>query len=157
MRDRTARHIRRLLGDKRSLEIARAVPGPTHAGWKRRDYAEQARLGQLQRTNFESVGQRCVGFSPSSTAWRSSISSLRSRDVEDLIGDPHFTGAGPLVTLRGGHLALHTDFNRDSTRHLDRAVTALYYAPLAWDEGWGGELELWDRRERLRSTHRATA
>ena len=24
-------------------------------------------------------------------------------------------------------------------------MTALYYLPAAWDEAWGGELELWDR------------
>ena len=50
-----------------------------------------------------------------------------------------------LATLPGGHLALHADFNRDSARHLDRVLTALYYVPTAWDEAWGGELELWDR------------
>jgi len=40
---------------------------------------------------------------------------------------------------------VHADFNRDSARHLDRVLTALYYVPPVWDEAWGGELELWDR------------
>ncbi|MDQ3364461.1 MAG: 2OG-Fe(II) oxygenase, partial [Myxococcota bacterium] len=42
-----------LLGDERSAALARDFPSPSHAGWKRRDYAEQrARLGQLARTGF---------------------------------------------------------------------------------------------------------
>jgi hypothetical protein len=138
--------IDHLLGDARCDAIARAVPSPTHPGWKRRDYAEQAaRLGQLQRTGFEGVGAelRWLLAELSSMAFLDFLGALTGK--RGLIADPHFTGAGPIVTLRGGHLALHTDFNRDSTRHLDRAVTALYYAPVVWDEAWGGELELWDR------------
>ena len=135
-----------LLGDARCTAIAQAVPAPTHPGWKRRDYTEQAgRLGQLQRTGFDGVGPelRWLLAELNGLAFLDFLGALTGR--RDLIPDPHFTGAGPLVTLPGGHLALHTDFNRDSTRHLDRAVTALYYAPLVWDEAWGGELELWDR------------
>lgn len=134
-----------VLGAERSLAIARAVPGPSHAGWKKRDYTEQARLGQLQRTNFDGVGPelRWLLAELNAMAFLDFLAALTGR--RDLICDPHFTGAGPMLTLRGGHLALHTDFNRDSARHLDRAVTALYYAPLTWDETWGGELELWNR------------
>ena len=47
--------------------------------------------------------------------------------VEGLIADPHFRGAGLSLTLPGGHLALHADFNRDRTRHLERKLTVLYY------------------------------
>ena len=65
--------------------------------------------------------------------------------IDGLIGDPHFRGAGFSLTLPGGHLALHTDFNRDRTRHLERKVTALYYLGQDWAPAWGGALELWDR------------
>lgn len=135
-----------LLGDERCTAIARAVPAPTHSSWKRRDYAEQAaRLGQLQRSGFDGAGAalRWLLAELNGMAFLDFLAALTGR--RDLIADPHFTGAGPIVTLPGGHLALHTDFNRDSARHLDRAVTALYYAPLNWDPAWSGELELWDR------------
>lgn len=135
-----------VLGQDRSAAIAAAVPPATHAGWKRRDYAEQAgRLGQLQRTGFEDVGAdlRWLLSELNGLAFLDFLATLTGR--RDLIGDPHFTGAGPLVTLPGGHLALHTDFNRDSARKLDRVVSVLYYAPRDWDPSWGGELELWDR------------
>lgn len=135
-----------LLGDARSAALAGAFPRPDHPGWKRRDYAEQAgRLGQLQRSGFDGVaaGLRVLLAELCGMAFLDFLAALTGR--RDLIADPHYTGAGPMATLPGGHLALHTDFNRDSARRLDRAVTALYYVPISWDEDWGGELELWDR------------
>lgn len=137
-----------MLGADRCSAITDAVPSPAHAGWKRRDYAEQsARLGQLQRSGFEGAGSplRWLLAELNGLAFLEFLAALTGR--RDLIGDPHFTGAGPLVTLPGGHLAIHSDFNRDSARHLDRAVTALYYAPRTWDDAWGGELELWNREQ----------
>lgn len=134
-----------LLGDERSAALAGVFPSPDHPGWKRRDYPEQSgRLGQLQRSGFTDVAPelRWLLAELSSMAFLDFLGALTGR--RDLISDPHFTGAGLLATLPGGHLGLHADFNRDSTRRLDRVLTALYYLPLEWDEAWGGELELWD-------------
>ena len=135
-----------LLGDARSAEVAAAFPAPDHPGWKRRDYPEQtARLGQLARTGFADVAPalRWLLAELTGMAFLDFLGALTGR--RDLIADPHFTGAGPIATLPGGHLGVHTDFNRDSTRHLDRVLSALYYVPRTWNEAWGGELELWDR------------
>jgi Rps23 Pro-64 3,4-dihydroxylase Tpa1-like proline 4-hydroxylase len=135
-----------LLGEERSAALARAFPPASHAGWKRRDYAEQsARLGQLQRTGFEDVAieLRWLLAEMNSLAFVEFLGVLTGR--RDLIADPHFTGAGLLATLPGGHLGVHVDFNRDSARHLDRVLSVLYYLPITWDETWAGELELWDR------------
>lgn len=134
-----------LLGEERSVALARVFPAVDHPRWKRRDYPEQAgRLGQLQRSGFEDVAPelRWLLAELSSMAFLDFLGALTDR--RDLIPDPHFTGAGLLATLPGGHLALHADFNRDSTRHLDRVLTALYYLPQTWNEAWGGELELWN-------------
>ena len=138
-----------LLGDARSAMLADAFPSPSHPGWKRRDYAEQsARLGQLQRSGFDDApALRWLLAELCGMAFVDFLAALTGR--RDLIADPHFTGAGPLATLPGGHLALHTDFNRDSARHLDRVVSVLYYIPRQWNPAWGGALELWDR-ERTR-------
>jgi Rps23 Pro-64 3,4-dihydroxylase Tpa1-like proline 4-hydroxylase len=135
-----------LLGDARSAAIARVFPPAAHAGWKRRDYAEQsARLGQLQRTGFDDVAPelRWLLAELNGLAFVEFLAALTGR--RDLIPDPQFTGAGLLATLPSGHLGVHVDFNRDSARHLDRALSVLYYVPVTWDEAWGGELELWDR------------
>jgi hypothetical protein len=134
------------LGDEPSAALARAFPDAAHPGWKRRDHAEQAaRLGQLQRSGFEGVATELRGLlgELAGMAFLDFLAALTGR--RDLIADPHYTGAGPIATLPGGHLALHIDFNRDSARHLDRVVSVLYYLPVQWEAAWGGELELWDR------------
>lgn len=133
------------LGDAAARTLARAFPGPDHPGWKRKDHREQAaRLGQLQRAGFAGVDARLRHLLAelNGMAFLDFLGTLTG--VDGLIGDPHFTGAGLASTLRGGHLALHADFNRDRTRHLARRVTVLYYASEDWDPAWGGALELWD-------------
>ena len=134
-----------LLGIDLSRALARHFPGPDHPGWMRRDYKEQsARLGQLQRSGFEGVegGVRHLLAELSGMAFLDFLSALTG--IEGLIPDAHFRGAGLSLTLPGGHLALHADFNRDRTRHLERKVTVLYYLGKNWQPEWGGALELWD-------------
>jgi hypothetical protein len=138
------------LGEALSSSLAGAFPGPEHAGWLRREYREQsARLGQLQRTGFDGVAPliRQLLGELSSMAFLDFLTALTG--VEGLIADPHYRGAGLSLTLPGGHLALHADFNRDRTRHLERKLTVLYYLPREWSPEWGGALELWNE-ERTR-------
>jgi len=133
------------LGEARARELFQAFPGPEHPGWLRRDYAEQsARLNQLQRSGFEGVDGRIRHFLAelSGMAFLDFLGALTG--IEGLIPDPHFRGAGLALTLPGGHLGLHADFNRDRTRHLLRKITVLYYLGEAWEEAWGGALELWN-------------
>jgi 2OG-Fe(II) oxygenase superfamily len=133
------------LGAEVAGALADGFPGPEHPGWMRRDYREQsARLGQLQRTGFEGVDPalRHLLAELSGMAFLDFLSALTG--VEGLIPDAHFRGAGPSLTLPGGHLALHADFNRDRTRHLERKITVLYYLSKDWSPAWGGALELWD-------------
>lgn len=133
------------LPESLATSLAAEFPTPEHPGWKRRDHAEQARLGQLQRTGFAGVAPvvRHVLNELCGMAFLDFLGALTGLD--GLIADPHFSGAGPSITPRGGHLALHADFNRDRRRHLARAVTALLYVGRDWDPAWGGELELWNR------------
>jgi 2OG-Fe(II) oxygenase superfamily len=133
------------LGETRALPLAGRFPGPEHTAWMRRDYPEQAaRMGQLQRTGFAGVepALRHLLAELSGMAFLDFLGALTG--IEGLIGDPHFRGAGPSLTLPGGHLALHADFNRDRTRHLERKLTALYFLGTDWQAEWGGALELWD-------------
>lgn len=132
------------LGEPLASALAGVFPGPADAHWKRRDHAEQAaRLGQLQRKAFEGVhgALRHLLSELSSMSFIDFLESLTG--VEGLIPDPHFRGAGLHLTLRGGHLALHADFNRDRFRALTRRLTVLYYLNPGWEPAWGGDLELW--------------
>lgn len=143
-----------LLGDARSAELARAFPPPDHPRWKHRDHDQQrGRLTQVARGGADelAVELRWLLAELGGATFLDFLGAVTGR--RDLIADPRFTGAGPMLTVPGGHLALHADFNRDSVRHLDRVVTALYYLPRAWEPAWGGELELWDRaRTRCEAT-----
>jgi hypothetical protein len=133
------------LGEEIALALAQGFPGPEHPGWMRRDYREQAaRLNQLQRTGFAGVdaGVRHLLAELSGMAFLDFLTTLTG--ASGLIPDPHFRGAGLSLTLPGGHLALHADFNRDRTRHLERKLTVLYYLGVDWQSSWGGALELWD-------------
>ncbi len=133
------------LGEEMASSLANAFPGPTHPGWLRRDYAEQsARLGQLQRTDFDGVDTliRNLLAELNGMAFLDFLEKLTG--IEGLIPDPHFRGAGPALILPGGHLSLHADFNRDRSRHLARKLTAIYYLGKDWESTWGGALELWD-------------
>ncbi len=133
------------LGEPCARALAQRFPGPEHDAWMRRDYREQsARLGQLQRTGFEGLDPhlRHLLAELGAMAFLDFLSALTG--MPGLIADPHFRGAGPSLTLPGGHLALHADFNRDRTRHLERKLTVIYYLGLDWQPTWGGALELWD-------------
>jgi hypothetical protein len=133
------------LGGALAGALAERFPGPDHPGWMRRDYREQAaRLGQLQRSGFAGVDAlvRQLLAELSGMAFLDFLAALTG--IEGLIPDPHFRGAGLSLTLPGGHLALHADFNRDRTRHLERKLTVLYYLGADWQPAWGGALELWD-------------
>jgi hypothetical protein len=135
----------RFLGEETAHVLADRFPDPLHPGWMRRDYREQsARLGQLQRTGFEGVDAaiRHLLAELSGMAFLDFLAALTG--IDGLIPDPHFRGAGPSLTLPGGHLALHADFNRDRTRHLERKLTAIYYLGRDWEPAWGGALELWN-------------
>ena len=143
------------LGESRALALSRGFPGPEHKGWMRRDYREQsARMGQLQRNGFDGVDLAVRHFLSElcGMAFLDFLGALSG--CESLIADPHFRGAGPSLTLPGGHLALHADFNRDRTRHLQRKLTVIYYLGLNWQPEWGGALELWDEpRTRCEASH----
>jgi Rps23 Pro-64 3,4-dihydroxylase Tpa1-like proline 4-hydroxylase len=65
--------------------------------------------------------------------------------IEGLIADMTFEGGGLHHTDRGGHLELHSDFNKHTANQLDRHINLLLYLNRDWQEQYGGHLELWDK------------
>lgn len=65
--------------------------------------------------------------------------------IHGLIPDPRFNGGGLHETRRGGHLAIHADFNMHPILRLRRRINLILYLNEDWQEEWGGALELWDR------------
>lgn len=123
--------------------VARFPASDTHP-YKRVDRDEQAaRLGQLAKSGFESVDPYVRVFL-AELCGQAFVDFLeRLTGIAGLIADPRFVGAGPQITLPGGHLALHADFNADRARGLHRRVSAITYFNAGWQDAWGGHLELW--------------
>ena len=61
-----------------------------------------------------------------------------------LLPDPYNFGGGLHQTEAGGRLAIHADYNKHPKFKLDRRLNVLIYLNKKWDEGMGGELELWN-------------
>jgi hypothetical protein len=68
--------------------------------------------------------------------------------ITGLVPDPYLRGGGLHEIRRGGLLGIHADFNMHPRLKLYRRLNLLVYLNKAWDESWGGALELWDREGR---------
>lgn len=66
--------------------------------------------------------------------------------ISGLIPDPYFAGGGFHEISRGGLLGVHADFRVNEKLHLERRLNLLVYLNPDWNEDWGGQLELWDRK-----------
>lgn len=70
----------------------------------------------------------------------------RLTGIENLIPDPELDGSGMHETRPGGHLNIHTDFlTHTINRSWHRQLNLLVYLNKDWGEGWGGDLEIWDK------------
>lgn len=70
--------------------------------------------------------------------------------LKDLVTDSGLWGGGAHVTMPGGYLAMHRDFNVLPTSYRDavplrRVLNLIVYLTEGWSHGWGGELEIENR------------
>jgi len=130
-----------------ATRIQAAFPKPDFAGFKQPDNAFQKnKLGRVQENYF-------VGLDPFVRHMLNEFNSLAFIDfletltgIKGLIPDTHFKGGALHQILPGGKLAIHSDFNKDRYRKLDRRVNVLLYFNPDWKDEYGGHLELWDRK-----------
>lgn len=78
------------------------------------------------------------------------------RDItgyHDLFTDPTLMGGGLNMSMSGGFLRVHADFNFNNELKSYRTINLLLYFNKDWREEYGGGLELWardmSRRERV--------
>lgn len=69
------------------------------------------------------------------------ITGIRGLEADAALG-----GGGMHMTGPHGRLDVHVDFNYVDGRDLHRRLNILVYLNPGWDPGWGGAVELWDRR-----------
>ncbi len=63
--------------------------------------------------------------------------------IYPLVSDPHLYGAGLHMTRQGGSLGIHADHNINPRVLLYRRVSVILYLNEAWEDSWGGQLEMW--------------
>jgi hypothetical protein len=63
--------------------------------------------------------------------------------ISGLIADPSWLGGGVHLVGRGGHLAVHADFNWHESLQAHRRINLLLYFNEDWRQEYGGDLELW--------------
>jgi hypothetical protein len=68
--------------------------------------------------------------------------------IEALLNDPHLEGGGLHASGPGGILAPHSDFHWLQRLQLYRRLNVLLYLNPAWQEDWGGCLELYRKGEK---------
>ena len=66
-------------------------------------------------------------------------------NIQRLLPDPYFAGAGFHEISTGGLLGIHADFRVNEGLQLIRRVNVLIYLNKDWQEVYGGKLELWDK------------
>lgn len=125
-------------------DLARAVvaefPATAEDGWCRyHNPIEQ----KFARNAFEGMPmtQRVVDMlqSPQFVDVMSRLSG-----IPDLESDPHLHGAGLHYHPRGGKLDMHLDYGLHPVTGKERRLNLILYLNEAWNEAWGGHLELWD-------------
>jgi Rps23 Pro-64 3,4-dihydroxylase Tpa1-like proline 4-hydroxylase len=65
--------------------------------------------------------------------------------ISDLRPDPTYLGGGVHVSMPGGKLGVHADFNLHPETGMHRRVNALIFLNDGWDPAWRGQLQLWPR------------
>ena len=65
---------------------------------------------------------------------------------EKLIPDPYLQGGGLHELRNNGFLNIHADFNLHPTMKLDRRLNILIYLNKDWNDDFGGNLQLWDKK-----------
>jgi Rps23 Pro-64 3,4-dihydroxylase Tpa1-like proline 4-hydroxylase len=79
----------------------------------------------------------------SSTKLLSDLSFITG--IPALLADAELVGGGMHITGPGGRLDVHIDFNYMEDRKLHRRINLLLYLNPTWNEGWGGDIQLWDK------------
>lgn len=115
------------------------------------EISEQQRLLRLH-TSYQDVHrsqyQETLGpatelyFSLINSSWFVQLLSNLT-GVGNLIVDHSRFGGGMHTTKRGGHFAIHSDYNRHKETGLTNKMVFITYLS-DWQQDWGGELELWD-------------
>lgn len=124
-------------------QIATELETADISEWYRDDHAEQVnKFWMDDPDSLPEVTGAALRFMNTLDACEF-LSSLTG--IDGLQSDPAYLGGGVHVSLAGGRLGVHSDFNLHPNSGLHRRVNALIFLNRDWDPGWNGQLELWSK------------
>jgi len=127
-----------------AFAMAQGFPEPTSEAWTQYKHANENKLGMPKREFYPpTIGAVTDELnSPEFVGWISELTG-----IPNLMADSMLEGGGLHQSGPGGYLNVHTDF---SMHHFHtnwrRRVNLILYLNPAWDERWGGALELWEQK-----------
>jgi hypothetical protein len=125
--------------DEIATELEQCDIGP----WFRDDHTQQVSKRWMDDPNrlpwMTGIALRHMN-SPATCEFMSRLTG-----IDELQPDPTYLGGGVHVTLRGGSLGVHSDFNLHPDSGMHRRVNALLFLNRNWDPAWSGQLELWSK------------
>jgi Rps23 Pro-64 3,4-dihydroxylase Tpa1-like proline 4-hydroxylase len=130
-----------------SLAEAAAASYPTFEGAQKMGlefkWVNEQRKVQITDTSKFPEPVRTINEALASQDFLETLSYVTG--IPKLLADPELTGGGMHITGAGGRLDVHVDFNYIKERKLHRRLNILVYLNRAWEQSWGGQIELWDR------------
>lgn len=124
-----------------ATSIADELESEDISGWHRDDHQEQVNKRWMDRPErlppATGAALRRMN-SPEVCGWFSRLTGIDSLQADDA-----YLGGGVHVSLTGGRLGVHADFNLHPQTGLHRRVNALLFLNRGWDPAWNGQLELW--------------
>ena len=129
-------------------EVLPALPPPDHSSWRRHTDAYEA--GKMSFNDIEHMAEPLPSMlrELSSPAFLQFLQRLTG--ITDLLTDPYLSGAGLHASGPGGLCSPHTDNHINERLHIFRRVNLLVYLNPGWEEEFGGCLELYALKPRLR-------
>jgi Rps23 Pro-64 3,4-dihydroxylase Tpa1-like proline 4-hydroxylase len=116
-------------------------PDPDHPEWQLHDDPRQQKLQGHRRELHGPFTRQVLG----ELMGRDFLAFLEDvTGVRGLVTDPSLVYGGLHQILPGGHLQIHVDVTFEPRLHLERRLNLILYLNPRWEEGWAGELELWD-------------
>ncbi len=130
------------LPERIAQQLVDTFPDPSSPIWTQQPTEDQH--NKLATTDEGAIPalHRYVLFTLNSGAFLRILE--RVTGIEALIADTKLVGGGLHQIKRGGKLAVHIDYSHHPQNQLFRRLNLLLYLNPAWQEEYGGQLELWD-------------
>ena len=123
--------------------ISKTLEGYEKVNWTSYNHFNENKSGN-KTTNFDPLLSDTIGALNS----RQFLDRLEKiTGIKSLIPDHELGSGGVHRSTTGGYLNIHADFTVHPYNHdWHRRVNVLIYLNKKWDDNWGGQLELWDKK-----------